>query len=576
MNYEHKKIIEAITNLDAAPPGPPEFARWLRGDAHIAFLQRNAAEDELVVFASSEHTFINSVAVSDERLSPIDRKDLMGWNFNAHRSIASIVSSAGDTWIERGLTGTASKTLDGGVQLIFGRTFEEWTGPGRNYLELHQEYAHLAQIHWRPERRAHCRFNRHGDIEHTVSITTREDKGSALGLATFKWEPLEEYLVAGNSSLVRMFDIPLYRNAGFSGWSSEPPQDIQLSEDLFFHQKINGHASYLRGVQIIRPRRSKKVVFPPWGARVQKEDGQYAEFIASDWRNKQVRKISTDPAATTNYFEAKGNSLPFELSPAFFRPDVLLKYKADREKYTVGERDVSCRAAWHLNAIDVNEAGQVFAYIVYLRSLPYSEQMHWVAYNEKPKAGISQRAITTDFEGKFEAIPDPLMDTMQIIHRWQSEKVPWWTLRDEKLLARVNTPLTASPDEWAEAFLDLAKVLVEGFETKAIRAKLDAEKVPYDKDDKTIALLEKLLNKGKPAGEVGKLAGLRTIQYVRTKAKGHSGGSERDQLIQDVLREHESFANHFRFVCGQVAGELELIEKTLTQELRDDGSRIHK
>jgi hypothetical protein len=36
------------------------------------------------------------------------------------------------------------------------------------------------------------------------------------------------------------------------------------------------------------------------------------------------------------------------LSPAFFRPEVLLKYKADRDKYTVGERDVSCRAAWHL------------------------------------------------------------------------------------------------------------------------------------------------------------------------------------------------------------------------------------
>ena len=48
------------------------------------------------------------------------------------------------------------------------------------------------------------RFNKHGDLEQVVSITTREDKGSGMALATFRWEPLEEYLAAGNASLVRM------------------------------------------------------------------------------------------------------------------------------------------------------------------------------------------------------------------------------------------------------------------------------------------------------------------------------------------------------------------------------------
>jgi hypothetical protein len=99
------------------------------------------------------------------------------------------------------------------------------------------------------------------------------------------------------------------------------------------------------------------------------ERRKYVELITLDWRNKRVAKVSTDPKATTNYFEAHSNSLPFEVSPAFFRPDVILKYKTDKEKYTVGERDITCRAAWHLKAFDVNEAGQVFAYIRYLRDL---------------------------------------------------------------------------------------------------------------------------------------------------------------------------------------------------------------
>jgi len=70
---------------------------------------------------------------------------------------------------------------------------------------------------------------------------------------------------------------------------------------------------------------------------------------------------------------------------AFFRPEVILKYKTDKDKYTVGERDITCRAAWHLQAFDVNEAGQVFAYICYLRNLPYAEQVHWHSYNEAPR-----------------------------------------------------------------------------------------------------------------------------------------------------------------------------------------------
>ena len=78
-----------------------------------------------------------------------------------------------------------------------------------------------------------------------------------------------------------------------------------------------------------------------------------------------------------------------------------------------------------------------------------------------------------------------------------------------------------------------------------------------------VLLLEKLLNKGKSGDEVGKLTGLRTVQYVRTKAKGHTGGIEGDQLVQDVLTEHETFANHFRHVCGQVSDELETVENFL-------------
>lgn len=383
-------------------------------------------------------------------------------------------------------------------------------------------------------------------------------------LVSFKWEPLEEYLAVSNASLVRMFDFTLLRRSGFSGWSDGAPEEFQESDHFFYHRKVMpGYAAYTRGVQIIRSRRDEKAIFTAmkqgWSGKKEKK---YAEFRAYDWRNDRITNISTDPRASTNYGDAKDNPLPYELSPAFFSPEVLSKYKADRDKYTIDERGISCRGAWCLKGIDVNEAGQLHAYICDLRSLPYAEQLYWSSFNEPPKASISKRAIANDFEGRWEAFMEPLGKVLSIVRRWRDEVVPWWTLRDDKLLERVNTPLTTSRDEWAEAFMDLAKLVVEGFEVTTIRGKLDAVQVSYDKkDDKTIALLEKLLNKHNTSDNILRLDGLRAVQSLRTKLKGHVGGSEANQLAHEALMNHETYANHFQHICTQVADELETIEK---------------
>ncbi|HOI22020.1 MAG TPA: hypothetical protein PLD45_01985 [Spirochaetales bacterium] len=565
-NYEHKKLIASLAKLDEIPADYGQFDDWIEAGAHLDFLRENAFADDFAIYASSEYSFIHAVAVPNERLAPVDQHDLLNWSFNPCASIASYVSGGGrdDVWVERGPSGTSTQTLKDAVQLVFGRTFEGWTGSGRTYYELHQEYAHLAGIHWRPESRAYCRFNENGDLEPVVSVTSREDKGSSVALVSFKWRPLEEYLAATDSSIVRMFDFTLFRRSRFSGWLDGPEQEIHESPDLFYRRKVMpGYAAYTRGVQIVRPRRPHNAIFigitEGWFGR---EDTPHTEFIAYDWRNKRVTKVSTDPEATTNYFQAAGNSLPFEMSPAFFRPEVLLKYKADRDKYTVSERDVSCRMAWHLEAIDVNEAGQVHAYICYLRRLPYAEQLHWLSFNEPPKANISERAVANDFQGEWVSFVQPLQKILFIAQRWRNTNATWWTLRDERLIERVNTPLTASRDEWAEAYMDLAKLVVEGFETKTIRARLDELRVSYGKEDKTIMLLENLLTAG-TGGQIQKLDGLRTVQLLRSKAKGHAGGCEAEQLAQDALMEHESFANHFHHVCAQVADELEAIERCM-------------
>lgn len=562
-SYEHKKLIERIGKLDALPSDPKEYAEWIKAEAHLALLRDNARSDEIVVQASSVYTFVDSIVVPNDVLARLTPADLGQWQFDSYSPIAGYVYGGGreDVWIERGVR----RGYDGhqnGIQLVFRRSFEGWEGSGRSYVEVNQEYTHVAGIHWRPERRAYCRYDRRGDLEDVVSVTTREDKASNMALVTFKWETLEEYLCLADAVLLRRFDFTLLRRGDFSGWPQEGLEKFQEVGEVFYHRLVMpGYAAYTAGRQIIRPRRPYKAIYGKIKGIDSAEDREYAAFKAYDWRNSRLATLSTVPSATTNYFEAKNNALAFELSPAFFRPEVLSKYKTDRDKYTLKEREVSCRAAWYLKGIDVNEAGQVHAYICDLRRLPYEEQLHWLAHNEEPKASISERALINDFHGEFVHFSEPPAKLLSAIRRWHDEKVRWWTLREKKLLEHVHTPLTASRDEWAESFIDLAKLVIEGFEVNPIRKKLDALGIAYDSEnDRSIALFEKLLNAG-AHDEPKKLTGLRTVQSLRSKVRAHAGGSEAAELAQRALTEHETYTKHFKHVCTLVLEDLATIEQ---------------
>jgi len=145
------------------------------------------------------------------------------------------------------------------------------------------------------------------------------------------------------------------------------------------------------------------------------------------------------------------------------------------------------------------------------------------------------------------------------VRSWQATSVPWWTLRDESLPERVSTPLTTSRDEWAEAFMDLAKLVVRAFVITAIRARLKKSGIAYEQKEQSIILLERLINEGAEATEKQPLSGLRTVQLIRSKAKGHASGREVETLVQKVLAEHESFTKHFKHVCATLALELQTI-----------------
>lgn len=557
-NYEHDKLIDRISKLDCPPYDNTEYAKWIAAGMHLDLLEDNAEEDEVIVYACDKYAFIHAVAVDESAIDPLDINDLLGWSGNPFSSVASYVWGGGrdDVWLERGPLVSGSETLRSARPLVFGREMPGLSGTV--YFEVAQEYSHLTDIHHLPEYSAYCRFDEHGDREQVVTISTQPL--ADISLITFKREPLEEYLAASRSVLVRMFDLTLLRFSEFRRWP-DGPEDVIKRNSIFYRQKIDpGKAAYTRGAQIIRPARPDTAIFSAikHGGREKK---QYAEFTAWDFRNQRVSTISTAPQATTSYFETEGNSLPFATSPAFFKPEVLAKYKSDSEKYAIEGDYIRCRGGWTLRHYDVNEAGQIHAYICYLRDIPYSEQLYWKSFNEQPKAGISERAFKNHFKGEPVDPTDPLVKLKQILERWEESEVSWWKLRDPGSERRVTTPLTDSVDEWAQELKNLSMYIIEGFEIKAIRAKLDAMGLTWTNDEKSLVLLERILSSAVPLEDAQKLVGLRLVQRIRSKVGAHTRGSEAQGIAVGAIREHGSYTAHFEAVCRTIEGEMEYIEQ---------------
>ena len=569
--FEHKKLLENIAQLNKCPENNEEFDVWRTGLGHVDMLRRNADEQsELIVAANSPVTFVHAVVVEEKHPGLRDYEGLLKWNttlfFHSAATIGSFVQ--GDkVGFEPYEHDWGTGSLAGGSPLVYGRDWESMSGPEGMYYEIAQPYIHHLDIHWVPGRNAYCRFDHLGDWEDVVSITKRSTR--EVNLISFMRDPLDQYLVEHNAVLVQLFEFMFKRPGNFAGWGDSKYSHHPMDRGMAFYQQFakDGSISMARGVQIVRPRLSMAQVahrIRNWG-RVEPEPKSPVEFTVRDIRNGGLAIVSTDPATTTSYFAASDNSLPFETSPAFFRAEVLSKYKADSEKYTVLENRISCRGGWYLRNVSVNEAGQVAVYICRLRDLPHEEQLHWSIYNEDPKAGLSERAITTDFFGQWAKTMTPREMLVDVLERWKDLAIRWWKWREGDSPDRlVVVPRTESRNEWERALVDLSNGVIEGFVVKELRRILTSEGIEPDPEWRSIVLLENILRSRGALEEGSRLATLRELNAGRIFSGAHVRGSKAKEYVQAVQQQHGTFAAHFEYLCENLSGELTLVEKELT------------
>lgn len=574
--YRHQQLCDDIARLDTCPEDENEFARWCRASGHLELLAENCDQDELIIAMRGPYSYLRSLFVDRTTLEGTTPDALIKWQPRRDEGLMaySAIYPSGAVNLVREYSREARQFLLGAESPVFRRSIEGVSDEYGQSWEPRQEYLHVINAHWRPERKAYSKIDKQGDWLDLICITTPKfDEVDGITLVSFQRDALDQYLAIRDMVVVQMLDFTLYRKpfSKNASWHINELSPLRQPRQFLFRQRTGSGVVRTRGVQIVPPRLTRPAAEQQirddnfWS-----EPNEFVEFIVHDFRNEEVCSVSTNPASTTTDFDAKGNNLPFEISPAFFDPEVLSRYKADQDKYRIVDNCIYCRSVWDLQ-YHVNDANQISVYICDLRNLPVREQRYWQSFNEKPKAGLSENAITTDFLGKWLSEDEPLPALKHILQTWHGRQVPWWRLIDQSALNRITVPVSESPDEWQNSILILCATIVDGFEVKHLRKEIKARGGDAQDNLRSLGLLRLLTGKSENAQPDKTLLALHELQRLRSKGgKTHAVSQGGSSLAQEVKVTHGTFRAHFEDLCTRLADDLLLIQRVLTDNESSD------
>jgi hypothetical protein len=458
---------------------------------------------------------------------------------------------------------SVSNALAGGEKLIFRRTF---TGVhrGPTPIELSQKLIHSLDLHYVPERNAYCRLDSHGDVEDVIRVIYQDGASDWENIAAvvIQRTELDKYMALSKQCLVIRFDFTRIPWGSFNGWGKLA--HYSKSEiDLYYHGGSDGRCSYCNGVKIVRPQVTVAELIKRWKLEDDHTNRKYASFKIYDRKNDINVETSCAPEFLSNYFQK--SELPWEISPAFFRAEVLHRFKADPEKYSLGDRSISCRNAWYLKTYDINESGQVHTYIGYLADLPYEEQLYWQAFNEWPKGSISRRAFQTDIIGDWYLEHEPLSALKRTISKLDASPPAWWNKRGEDLADAVRYPATDSVKEWADEILALDQFLVEGFLVKPLRSLAEKGGRAVESNWASLRVLQEVLCASGHSEDSAKplVMPMQRLHALRTEVKGHATVEKKRAAEVKARTDFGSLREHFRTLVSDCESALNSVLASL-------------
>ena len=420
-----------------------------------------------------------------------------------------------------------------------------------NYVELSQDFRVLLNMHDRyisPTEHCFVVDNENGDWEKVAEI-----KGETIRI---KLTSLRKYLALRRMNLLLFFDEMRFSQQSFKELGLTPVMNQIVKDDDYIynysslvdcHADGNKSGGWIMGKCVLRYREKdyNRDSFD-------QDDKQYAEFIYDYDDEGEPMSHSCKKETLSNYFVANGDN-PLEMTPIFFKKEVLDKYYSNPNKYTVSDGAVGCEGSWSLY-IDNDHRNYVIVPLVYLGNLDYSEQLYWKGYNVSPERdmGFSKTAYKRWIEGNF---CDPMFPDLQFKYRFKQINKRWekqfgWPLflplidEDEHRYKTLHCLTTENNhSDFDEQILSMTKLVVDSLNQKCLLSEIDdsnTEVESFLKERKVTSSLELkagidkfqafIFSKGMKCPDMVNF--LRKVQSLRSNSVAHRKSNKRKDLAK--------------------------------------------
>lgn len=284
-----------------------------------------------------------------------------------------------------------------------------------------------------------------------------------------------------------------------------------------------------------------KIILPPpglekagvWPFKIEEDNKREVTFIMGVDNEGNEIEYSSDPDKLSDYFGGNPGK-PHYLTPIYFRREVLAKYFAEPERYTVSDGMLRCLSLWSCQ-IDNDIEAYVVVFLGDLgRDLPYNERLHWRQFNVLPDGGVSKTNFRRSFLNQF---ADPQSSDLAFRHLYIAinrnwEKVFGWPLflppspEDEHLLDTVRVPLTNSQSELDEQIGHITKLVIDSLNEKELAKMAGTLK----EGTKGIGKLDGFLAATKFLQREVVIQLFRDVQSLRSTGSAHRKGSDYQKI----------------------------------------------
>ena len=414
--------------------------------------------------------------------------------------------------------------------LVIWRDFD---GIREDFVELSQEFRLYHNLHPDPARKRFLHFNRDGDESEAARYTDevfeiRTDL--LLRFCAVKQMALGIFVDSFRNSLNTLQELGL----------AETRLPVSGSSFIYHAAFVPDSFSLDKKFKTVGSLMGKKYILPgpmPTDDREEKQEG-YQEFIIGSDAQGQPIKHTCNPNKLANYF-GKNPTAPHYLTPVFFRADVLAKYYADPQKFSVEDGYLRCGGLWGMR-MDNDHPDYVVAWLGDLgRDLSEAERNYWLSFNVAPEG---RKISETNYKRAFLGVPtNPKKPDLVLKREYkhfceQFKAANGWDFflplhnDDEHFLTGLRLLSKDNQAEFDSQLIALTKVLVDSLNEREITNGLTT----LVENDKGITKLEKFLTERRATGYEPHVKFLRVLQDLRSKSAAHRKGSSYDKLIADL------------------------------------------